>query len=93
MHPALQILEVIDIISSHTEHRSLPALASTCRAFESPALNVLWRDLQSVEPLVKCLPSDLFGIDRECLVCHSYHMIASFRVQTKFTCAGATETS
>ncbi|KAG2043390.1 hypothetical protein BDR03DRAFT_1087600 [Suillus americanus] len=68
MHPALRIFEVIDIISSHTEHGSLPALASTCRAFESPALNVLWRNLQSVEPLVKCLPSDLFGIDREGLV-------------------------
>ncbi|KAG1890171.1 hypothetical protein F4604DRAFT_1643764 [Suillus subluteus] len=65
MHPALQILEVIDIISSHTEHGSLPALASTCRTFKNPALNVLWRNLQSVEPLVKCLPSDLFGIDDE----------------------------
>ncbi|KAG2028933.1 hypothetical protein BDR03DRAFT_976197, partial [Suillus americanus] len=51
--------------SSHTEHGSLPALASTCRTFENPALNVLWRNLQSVEPLVKCLPSDLFSINRE----------------------------
>ncbi|KAG2043389.1 hypothetical protein BDR03DRAFT_1087599 [Suillus americanus] len=68
MHPALRILEVIDIISSHTEHGSLPALASTCRTFENPALNVLWRNLHSVGPLVKCLPSDLFGSDRGCLV-------------------------
>jgi hypothetical protein len=64
MHPALRILEVIDAISSHVGNESLPALASTCRAFESPALNVLWRKLESVEPIVKCLPSELFGTNR-----------------------------
>ncbi|KAG2074692.1 hypothetical protein BDR04DRAFT_1071132 [Suillus decipiens] len=63
MHPALINLEVICTISSYTQRRSLPALASTCRAFKHPALNALWRDLQSVEPLVKCLPSDLFSIN------------------------------
>ncbi|KAG0700858.1 hypothetical protein DFH29DRAFT_1053820 [Suillus ampliporus] len=68
MHQALRNLEVIHTISSHTENGTLPALASTCRAFEHPALNVLWRHLQSVEPLVKCLPSDLFGIDQGCVV-------------------------
>ncbi|KAG1751463.1 uncharacterized protein EDB91DRAFT_1105686 [Suillus paluster] len=61
MHPALRNPEVIYTISSYTEHGSIPALASTCRAFERPALNVLWRDLQSVEPLIRCLISeDLF---------------------------------
>ncbi|KAG1870229.1 hypothetical protein DFJ58DRAFT_723125 [Suillus subalutaceus] len=64
MHPALTNLEVICTISSYTQHGSLPALASTCRAFKHLALNALWRDLQSVEPLVKCLPSDLFSIDQ-----------------------------
>ncbi|KAG2342864.1 hypothetical protein BDR05DRAFT_963668 [Suillus weaverae] len=62
MHPALTNLEVICTVSSYTQRKSLPALASTCRAFKHPALNALWRDLQSVEPLVKCLPSDLFSI-------------------------------
>ncbi|KAG1762908.1 hypothetical protein EDD22DRAFT_537528 [Suillus occidentalis] len=64
MHPALRILEVIDNISLHVGQKSLPALASTCRAFESPALNVLWRNLESVEPIVKCLPSELFSTNR-----------------------------
>ncbi|KAG0700857.1 hypothetical protein DFH29DRAFT_1000768 [Suillus ampliporus] len=63
MHPALRNLEVICTISSYTQHESLPALASACRAFERPALNALWRDLPSVEPLIKCLPSDLFTIN------------------------------
>ncbi|KAG1870775.1 hypothetical protein DFJ58DRAFT_24470 [Suillus subalutaceus] len=64
MHAALGNLEVIYTICSHTKLGSLPALASTCRAFERPALNILWRDLQSPEPLIKCLPSDLFSTDR-----------------------------
>ncbi|KAG2132623.1 hypothetical protein BD769DRAFT_1573138 [Suillus cothurnatus] len=69
MHPALQNLEVICTISLYVEHRTLPALASTCREFEHPALNVLWKDLHSgLSPLVNCLPSGLFGHDHGCLV-------------------------
>ncbi|KAG2135502.1 hypothetical protein DEU56DRAFT_981124 [Suillus clintonianus] len=60
MHPALRNLEVLCTISSYTKRSSLPALASTCREFEHPALDVLWRNLQSVTPLVSCLPSGLF---------------------------------
>ncbi|KAG2361191.1 hypothetical protein BDR07DRAFT_1359286 [Suillus spraguei] len=63
MHPALQNSDIIYTICLYIHHRSLPALASTCRIFERPALDVLWRNLQSVEPLVKCLPSDLFGTE------------------------------
>ncbi|KAG1791199.1 uncharacterized protein HD556DRAFT_1445465 [Suillus plorans] len=66
MHAALRNLEVIHVVSSHTERGTLPALASACLAFQGPALNVLWRDLHSVEPLVRCLPTDLFSFDRGC---------------------------
>ncbi|KAG1816159.1 uncharacterized protein BJ212DRAFT_1481232 [Suillus subaureus] len=68
MHPALQNLEVICAISSYVEHRSLPALASTCRKFEHPALKVLWRNLDSVIPLVNCLPRGLFGSEHGCII-------------------------
>jgi hypothetical protein len=63
MHPALQNFDIICTICLYVHDKSLPALASTCRIFERPALDVLWRNLQSVEPLVKCLPSDLFGTE------------------------------
>ncbi|KAG2125761.1 hypothetical protein DEU56DRAFT_916378 [Suillus clintonianus] len=63
-HPALQNIDIICIICSYVHDGSLPALASTCRIFERPALDVLWRNLESVEPLIKCLPSDLFGIEQ-----------------------------
>ncbi|KAG2125760.1 hypothetical protein DEU56DRAFT_564909 [Suillus clintonianus] len=63
-HPALQNIDIIRTICLYVHDGSLPALASTCRIFEHPALDVLWRNLQSVQPLVKCLPSDLFSIEK-----------------------------
>ncbi|KAG2111184.1 uncharacterized protein F5147DRAFT_771916 [Suillus discolor] len=68
MHPALRNLEVIDIIISHTAHGTLPALASTCRIFQDPALDVLWRNLSSVETLISCMPGDLFTVEQGCMV-------------------------
>jgi hypothetical protein len=35
-------------------------LAITCRAFQEPAMDVLWRVQMSLVPLVKCLPTDLW---------------------------------
>ncbi|KAG2074681.1 hypothetical protein BDR04DRAFT_1229255 [Suillus decipiens] len=64
MHPALRNLEVIHMICSYTKHETLPALACTCRAFEHPALNVLWRNLQSVDTLIECMPDDLFDFEQ-----------------------------
>ncbi|KAG1869802.1 hypothetical protein C8R48DRAFT_99907 [Suillus tomentosus] len=64
MHPALRNLEVVDIIVSHTNHGTLPALASTCRIFEDPVLDVLWRNLSSVETLTRCMPGDLFTVEQ-----------------------------
>jgi hypothetical protein len=89
MHPALQISEVIYTISSCAHQGSLPGLASTCRAFERPALDALWRDLQSVEPLVICLPSDLFSYGRRVGVPD----VINCGLQTEFTCTGIAETS
>jgi hypothetical protein len=91
MHAALRNLEVIHVVSSHTEHGTLPALASACRAFQSPALNVLWRDLHSVEPLLRCLPADLFGFDRGCTVRLNFGTCCEF--QAKFAWAGIAKTS
>ncbi|KAG1900593.1 uncharacterized protein F5891DRAFT_909718, partial [Suillus fuscotomentosus] len=45
----------------------LPALASTCRIFD-PALDVLWRNLSSVEALTRCMPGDLFTVEQGCMV-------------------------
>ncbi|EDR02354.1 uncharacterized protein LACBIDRAFT_332416 [Laccaria bicolor S238N-H82] len=41
---------------------TLASLARTCRAFEGPALDVLWREIEGLRPLLCTMPSDLFEI-------------------------------
>ncbi|KAF8142028.1 hypothetical protein EV363DRAFT_1426021 [Boletus edulis] len=63
MHHALEIPEILSNIfcSCYTPGVSrplsdLPALARTCRTFKEPALDMLWKDLPNLSPLLQCLP-------------------------------------
>jgi hypothetical protein len=47
------------ILESPGGKRSLARLARTCKAFKEPALDVLWRDLDSFVPLLTLLPNTL----------------------------------
>ncbi|KAH7915704.1 hypothetical protein BJ138DRAFT_1176321 [Hygrophoropsis aurantiaca] len=38
-------------------------IARTCRALYDPAMDILYRELLTIEPLIKCLPRDLWKID------------------------------
>ncbi|KAJ7140593.1 hypothetical protein C8R43DRAFT_1131531 [Mycena crocata] len=60
MHHCLNIVEIVGIICSHLENepRSLTVLARTSRMFEDPALDILWKSLNTLVPLLNCLPSD-----------------------------------
>ena len=63
MHHALkiQIHEILLNIFAHCQRRlgywkfaaDLAVLARTCRTFEEPALDVLWRELYGLSPLVQ----------------------------------------
>lgn len=44
------------MLFSHSPRRDALALATTCRAFKEPALDILWEELPSLAPLVRCLP-------------------------------------
>ncbi|EIW85496.1 hypothetical protein CONPUDRAFT_150305 [Coniophora puteana RWD-64-598 SS2] len=56
MHRALLISEVArNITYCQSEKKALAALAQTCRAFSEPALDALWRELDSLLPLLECL--------------------------------------
>ncbi|KAG8214928.1 hypothetical protein J3R82DRAFT_10115 [Butyriboletus roseoflavus] len=41
--------------------RTLASVARTCRAFSAPALDLLWMRLDSLDPLIKVLPSRLWA--------------------------------
>ncbi|KAJ6503282.1 hypothetical protein C8R47DRAFT_969069 [Mycena vitilis] len=51
------ILEAI--LESPNGRRSLSRLARTCRAWLDPALNVLWRELDSLAPIIGLFPAHL----------------------------------
>ncbi|KAG1791798.1 uncharacterized protein BJ212DRAFT_1293645 [Suillus subaureus] len=40
--------------------KTLLALALTCKSFTEPALDLLWRHLDRLEPLIRCLPQSLW---------------------------------
>src|SRR5436305_860753 len=60
MHNCLDIPELVRIIFELTEPSDLAALAKTCQAFRDLALQILWADLPSLAPLVRCLPGDVW---------------------------------
>ncbi|KAJ7500880.1 hypothetical protein B0H11DRAFT_1800210 [Mycena galericulata] len=42
------------------KQRALASLARTCTLFQGPALSLLWKTQVSLEPILRCMPSDLF---------------------------------
>ncbi|OAX44434.1 hypothetical protein K503DRAFT_678944 [Rhizopogon vinicolor AM-OR11-026] len=52
------------IIDSPNGRRSMSRLARTCRAMCEPALNVLWRELDSLLPLISLFPNNLMKRSR-----------------------------
>ena len=77
MHHALEIQEILSNIFDHfflVDDRAattdLAALARTCRVFKEPALDVLWRILDNLSPLARCLPeaSHRLGSSQEYMV-------------------------
>ena len=64
MHPCLTVDEVVRNIANlfHSkEAKSLLCLGLACRAFYDPAMDVLWRSLRSIDPLLRCLPRDVIA--------------------------------
>src|SRR6266550_7030210 len=66
-HRALGCNEIVRLICQEIgafatyERRTLFRLCLTCRNFVEPALEVLWYRLDSLYPLLHCLPSDLYN--------------------------------
>lgn len=58
-HP-LETLEIFDLVCEFLGSPGRFSLALTCRAFEEPAMRVLWRELVSWEPLLQSLPPDIW---------------------------------
>ncbi|KAJ7658614.1 hypothetical protein DFH06DRAFT_1327192 [Mycena polygramma] len=70
MHDCLKVAELVDMICSQFgsssnpgDQRALAALARTCRRFQDPAMDHLWRSTSLGRLLAVCLPSDLWDVE------------------------------
>ncbi|KAJ7249998.1 hypothetical protein C8J57DRAFT_1521595 [Mycena rebaudengoi] len=71
MHHCLQIHEIQDAICALLEpppllfsfrgNRDLVSLSITCRMFEDPALDVVWRSHDGMRSILRCMPEDLWA--------------------------------
>ncbi|KAF9484315.1 hypothetical protein BDN70DRAFT_928557 [Pholiota conissans] len=75
MHRCLQFPEILGLIfenltSNRREserdvgQRSILAVLTTCRAFSIPAMVLLWRDLETLAPLILTMPGDLVEVSK-----------------------------
>lgn len=63
MHRCLNISELLIQIFDYCaldDLKSVAVLARSCRAFQDSALEVLWRELEDISPLIRMLPSHLW---------------------------------
>ncbi|KII90924.1 hypothetical protein PLICRDRAFT_174277 [Plicaturopsis crispa FD-325 SS-3] len=65
MHPCLRIIDILDVIFFYVQRpdggsRDLGRLATVCKAFEDPALDLLWHTQDSLKPLLKTLGPDIW---------------------------------
>lgn len=56
--------ECIGFVTATGGKRSLAYLARTCRFFHEPAIDALWMNLESIDPLIKLLPRRMWGKKR-----------------------------
>ncbi|EIW78554.1 hypothetical protein CONPUDRAFT_156532 [Coniophora puteana RWD-64-598 SS2] len=64
MHTALLNDKIILRLACHVQDdKDISALARVCRSFSDPSLDVLWSTLDSLFPLLMCLPDDVLAIE------------------------------
>ncbi|KAH7889099.1 hypothetical protein F5I97DRAFT_1925674 [Phlebopus sp. FC_14] len=85
MHKALHITEILHAVCGFAAQDSLAKLARTCRAFEEPALDALWANLETLEPLVHCLPSNIWGTLGGKLILHRPLHTEHWRLLRKYS--------
>lgn len=65
MHHCLQIAEIRELIIESLYWLCLDQeclrLASTCKAFYTPAMDKLWESMWGLGPFLKCMPPDVLS--------------------------------
>lgn len=64
MHQCLYIPEIVAEIAGNSPRRTNCKLALTCRAFYGPAMDIIWKSLETFIPMIECMPRDLLAVTR-----------------------------
>ncbi|KAJ7074771.1 hypothetical protein C8F01DRAFT_34915 [Mycena amicta] len=67
MHHCLRIAEVLGNIFENLErdYAALAAVARTCTTFKEPALDGLWKRQNTLDNILKCLPTDAWKLETD----------------------------
>ncbi|KAJ3500852.1 hypothetical protein NMY22_g19122 [Coprinellus aureogranulatus] len=60
MNHCLRVSEVVSTVYAFLQPKHALDLALTCRTLLEPGLDEIWRDIQSFDPLIACMPEDLW---------------------------------
>ncbi|RDB14570.1 hypothetical protein Hypma_016477 [Hypsizygus marmoreus] len=72
MHRCLDVQEILSLICKEasggdpltsTSHKTLAALAQSCKTLEQPALDALWHTQTDLTRLLRCFPADALNTD------------------------------
>ncbi|KAJ8593610.1 hypothetical protein M405DRAFT_785777 [Rhizopogon salebrosus TDB-379] len=72
--------------SESMRKKTLLALALTCKSFTGPALDLLWRELDGLDPLIRCLPPSLWKIDKQELKFQRVMTLDDWSIFRKYSC-------
>lgn len=62
-HEFLGYGDIVECICQHCDRtRTLFSLALTCHATSESALDALWRTIDDIIPLIRCMPDDLWTV-------------------------------
>lgn len=71
MHRCLYVLDILKVLFDFVIEDEKPgsgtntivALVYACRTFQDTGLDILWRGIHSLFPLIKCLPTDAWELN------------------------------
>ena len=63
MHKVLRIHEIIGLIARNLPPKEQCKMALLCRTFYEPTMDELWHTMESIGPLILCLPREVAAFD------------------------------
>lgn len=81
-HGALCIAEIYRNVCVVADDATLAVLARTCKYFHEPAVQMLWRDIPDLVPLIKLFPEDAWILENRRIVSFATYHVTAWRIDS-----------